>query len=349
MNILVTGDRGYIGPILVQILLEKGYSVTGYDTDYYAGCELFSTDLSYPRITKDIRQIAPEDLRGIDAIIHLAALSNDPLGEFQPQYTEEINLKGTLKLANLAKENGVKRFVYASSQSMYGISKTQDELDEDTSEKNPLTAYAKTKWEAECSLKELGDNNFTVACFRPSTVFGVSPRLRCDVVFNNLVACAYTTGMIEIKSDGTPFRPVIHIRDVCSAFIAGLEAPEELVANQAFNVGIENGNFTVRQLAEAAQQVVPGSTLTFTGEHGPDSRTYKVSFKRILSVLKDYYKPEWDLMRGGQELIDCFKRIGFTETQFRGKQTNRLAQLNSLMQSGKIDKLLFKVANKKKL
>jgi nucleoside-diphosphate-sugar epimerase len=169
-------------------------------------------------------------------------------------------------------------------------------------------------------------------------VFGASPNLRCDIVFNNLVASAYTTGKIEIKSDGTPWRPVVHIKDVCSAFIAGLEAPKELVAGQSFNVGIKNGNYTVRQLAASAKEVVPGSSLIFTGEHGSDSRTYRVSFKKILSVLKDYYKPEWDLIRGGKELVEFFDKINFTEEMFRGRKCNRLAQLKYLVEKQKLNK-----------
>ena len=226
---------------------------------------------------------------------------------------------------------------------MYGISQSDGELDEDDSEKNPLTAYAKTKWKAELKLKEMGDDKFIVSCFRPSTVFGASPRLRCDIVFNNLVACAYTTGKIEIKSDGTPWRPVVHIRDVSSAFIAGLEAPEAIVANKSFNVGIPNGNFTVRDLAEAAQKVVPGSTLSFTGEHGSDARTYKVGFRRILTELKDYFKPEWDLIRGGRELIELFQKVHFTEEQFRGPSCIRLMKLNQMIQSNVLDKNLTRI------
>ena len=271
-------------------------------------------------------------MQGIDAVIHLAALSNDPLGELAPNLTEEINLQGTLKLARLAKESGVSRFVYASSQSMYGVSETDDELDEENSKKYPLTAYASAKWDAEVQLKKMANSKFVVTCFRPSTVFGASPKLRCDIVFNNFVACAYTTGKIEVKSDGTPWRPVVHVRDVSQAFIAGLEAPESLVANQSFNVGIPNGNFTVRDLAEAAQRSVPGSDLVFTNEH-TDSRTYKVSFTKVLTVLRDYFKPEWDLDRGGKELVEFFNRVGFTEEHFRGRTCNRLKQLEYLMRS----------------
>lgn len=342
MRILVTGNEGYIGVVLTDILIKEGYEVVGLDTNYYK--ELAPLPKSFKKIKqirKDIRKVSKDDLRGIDVVIHLAALSNDPLGEFDPQLTYDIDYQASINLALLAKETGVKRFIYASSQSMYGISQSSEELEEDSSQKNPLTAYAKTKWEAEVKLKTIGTDDFVVVVFRPSTVFGASPKLRCDIIFNNLVACAFTTGKIEIKSDGTPWRPVVHVKDVCSAFIAGIEAPKNLVVNQSFNVGIENGNFTVRELAEAAQKVVPGSSLVFTGEHGKDSRTYKVSFKKILTRLKDYYKPKWDLDRGGKGLVDFFREIHFTKEMFRGRECNRLAQLKYLVEKGKLNKDLF--------
>jgi nucleoside-diphosphate-sugar epimerase len=336
MKIMVTGNMGYIGPVLMSALKEKGYDVIGYDSGYFAENLLEEINEDYLQITKDIRDITRKDLAGIDTIIHLAGLSNDPLGEFSPKLTEDINYIGTMQLAEMAKDVGVSRFVYASSQSMYGVSDTSSELDEDNSEKNPVTAYAIAKWNAEQQLHSMITDDFVVTSFRPSTVFGASPRLRCDIVFNNLVACAYTTGKIEIMSDGTPWRPVVHIKDVCSAFIAGVEAPSTIVSGKAFNVGIPNGNFTVRDIAEAAQRSVPGSELIFTGEH-TDPRTYRVSFNRILSELKDYYKPKWNLDMGGKELVEMFDRIGFTEKQFRGKETIRLQQLFYLKDNNVID------------
>ena len=324
---MVTGDVGYVGSVLVPLLVERGYEVAGLDVGYFSDCALIPTFEEYRRIAKDIREISSEDVDGIDAIIHLAGLSNDPAGDLQPELTEQINLDATVKLGQLAKSAGVKRFVYASSQSMYGISSSSEELDEDLSEKLPLTTYARTKWEAEIALKELQSASFSVVCFRPSTIFGVSPRLRCDIVFNNLVACAYTTGKIEILSDGTPWRPVVHIRDVCSAFIAGLEAPLEIVAGRSYNVGILNGNFSVRELAEAAQRAVPGTEIKFMGQHGGDSRTYRVSFKRILSELAEWYKPEWNLDSGGRELVEFFRAVNFSEEDFRGVRVNRILRL----------------------
>jgi nucleoside-diphosphate-sugar epimerase len=338
MNVLVTGNNGYIGSILTENLLEMGYHVIGLDTDFYEAVDpSHEYNPGIKQIAKDVRQVTKADLKGADAIIHLAALSNDPLGEFNASLTTEINFKASIHIAKLAKDMGVERFIYVSSQSMYGISNVKGELDEDNSEKNPLTEYAKTKWEAECELKKLGSKDFTVVCFRPSTVYGASPKLRCDIVYNYFVGCAYTTKNIEIKSDGTPWRPAIHIKDVCKAFISGLEAPKDLISNESFNVGVKGGNYTVRELAEAAQRVVKGSSLIFTGEHGSDSRTYKVSFKKILTVLKDYFKPEWDLDRGGKELVDFFDRIKFTEEMFRSSRCIRLTRLKYLLEANHID------------
>ena len=336
MKIMVTGDQGYIGSVLVPTLLEKGYDVVGFDSGYFSNNLLTDYQDSYPKVTNDLRDITSENLEGVEGVIHLAGLSNDPLGEFSPKLTQDINFSGTIRFAKMAREANVKRFVYASSQSMYGISNTDVELDEDDSEKNPVTAYATAKWDAEQELRTMTSEEFVVTSFRPSTVFGASPRLRCDIVFNNLVSCAYTTGKIEIMSDGTPWRPIVHVKDVCSAFIAGIEAPASIVSGRAFNVGIKAGNYTVREIAEAAQRAVKGSQLIFTREHS-DPRTYRVSFKRILSELKDYYKPEWNLDRGGKELTALFDKINFKEEQFRGRYTVRLKQLQYLKKTGRLD------------
>ena len=339
MHILVTGNNGYIGTILTEMLIQKGYSVTGLDVNYFSSCILEPANHDFRQIIKDIRAIENNDVAGFDAVIHLAGLSNDPMGELNPELTEEINFHGTINLAKLVKKSGVKRFIYASSQSMYGISNSKIELDEENSKKNPITAYARTKWKAELELKMMHSDDFVVACFRPSTVFGASPRLRCDIVYNNLVACAYTTGKIEILSNGSPWRPVVHVKDVCQAFIAGIEAPPELVGGKAFNVGIPNGNFTVRDLAEAAQRSVPGCELVFLNEH-TDPRTYRVSFKRILSELKDYYQPVWDLDKGGKELVEYFEKVSFSEDDFRGSKCNRLKQLELLKKQNKLNGVL---------
>tara|TARA_Y100001970_G_scaffold130723_1_gene161158 strand:- start:17265 stop:18296 length:1032 start_codon:yes stop_codon:yes gene_type:complete len=337
MKVLITGDKGYIGSILTKYLSKYSYTIIGYDTGFFESCNLSETFDEYTSIKKDIRDFESADLHNVDAIIHLAALSNDPLGELKSGITEEINRDAAIRVAEIAKMNNVKRFVYMSSQSMYGISDTSNELDEYTSEKNPLTAYAKTKWEAEQSINKLADNNFTVISLRPSTVFGVSPRIRTDIVFNNLIASAFTTKKIVIKSDGTPFRPIIHILDVCNAVKAVLEAPKTLINKRAYNIGIKNGNYTVKMLAETVKKNINGSTLVFSGEHGNDSRTYKVSFKRIFTELSDMYEPEWDLSRGANELINFFNQIKLKKEDLNGHKTNRLNMLNKITKEGKIN------------
>lgn len=339
MRVLVTGDRGYIGSVLVPTLIDKNYDVVGFDIGYFGDnliCDCFE---DYQKITCDIRNVDKTHFRNIDAVIHLAGLSNDPLGQLTPNITHEINYEATINIAKIAKQEGVKRFIYASSQSMYGISKTDNELDEYDSEKNPVTAYAEAKWLAEQYIKKLCDEQFTVVSFRPSTVFGASPRLRTDIVFNNLVACAYTTGKIEIKSDGSPWRPIIHVQDVCKAFIAGLEAPANLINGKSFNVGIKNGNYTVKNIAEAASDAMKGSILTFTGEH-TDPRSYRVCFDRIHNELGEFFKPEWNLIKGGRELVDFFKKVDFKENDFRGNKTVRLNQIKHLIENNFIDNKL---------
>jgi len=336
MKILITGNLGYIGSVLTNRIDKNKFEIVGLDTGYYKDCHVSDIKSEFRQILMDLRDIDKKDVKGYDGIIHLASLSNDPLGELKPNLTHEINYKATIKLAKLAKISGVKRFVYASSQSMFGVSDKDEELDEDNSDKKPITTYAKTKWNAEIELRKLSDNNFIVSCFRPSTVFGSSPRLRCDIVFNNLLASAYTLGKIEILSDGTPWRPVIHVNDVCDAFLSGLIAPQNLVGGEAFNVGFSKGNFTVFDLAKAAQRLVSGCEIVIVGSY-TDARTYKVSFKKILTTLKDYFNPNWDLDNGGRELIEYFKEIHFSENMFRNRYFKRLNQLEYLKNNNLID------------
>lgn len=339
MRVFVTGNQGYIGPVLTEMLALRGHEVIGFDTGYYAECALAPLPRVARQIRGDVRRIGASDLKGMDAVIHLAALSNDPLGELDPRLTEEINYRGTLRLAEAARAAGVRRFVYSSSQSMYGIAAVDHELDEDTSEKRPLTAYARTKWDAEQELLKLTIPAFTVVALRPSTVFGASPLLRTDIVFNNFLAAAHTTGRVAVRSDGTPWRPAVHVRDVAAAFIAALEAPAELVSGEAFNVG--TGNWTVRELAEAAARAVPGSRVVYTGEAGKDERTYRISFTKINRVLNGFWRPEWDLARGAHDLVEFLKRTQFTEEQFRGRTSVRLKQIRHLVDSGKLSRDLF--------
>ena len=340
MRILVTGNQGYIGSVLTDRLVEQGNEVEGLDAGYFSDCILGDQPKGVPTKRLDIRDVQHSDLSHFDAVIHLAALSNDPLGELNQSLTEEINLEGTIKLAQLAKDSGVKRFIYASSQSMYGISDSDEELDEDNSRKAPATTYAATKWEAEKKLKEMATTDFLTVSFRPSTVFGASPRQRCDIVFNNLVASGFTSGKIIVKSDGTPWRPVVHVQDVCQAFESGLLAPGDSLNGRSFNVGTLGGNFRVRELAIAAQAANPGSSIEFSGEHGFDSRTYRVNFRRIHDELGQHFRPKWNLESGAEELIRFWKKVNFSSKDLEGTRVNRLAQLLALKESGRLDQNL---------
>lgn len=333
-KVLVTGNLGYIGSVLTSYL-QNSYDVSGLDIGYYYDCLLQPEPKLTNQNFKDIRDIKIQDLNGFDAVVHLAALSNDPLGEFNPDLTKEINYQAAVNTAILAKKAGVKKFIYMSSQSMYGISKPGLILDEDNSEKNPVTEYAITKWQAEQEINELIDENFIVISLRPSTVFGASPRLRCDIVFNNLLSSAYTSGQIVILSDGSPWRPVVHIQDVSLAVMCCLSSRADKHSGRAFNVGIENGNFQVKDLAEAASMAVPGCKLVFKNEHS-DPRTYSVSFERILNEL-DGYKPKWNLSKGGEELVSLFKKVNFSSKDFGGSKCTRLEKLKELIDSGVID------------
>ncbi len=339
-KVLVTGNLGYIGSVLTEKLIEKKFEVTGFDIGYFSDTHISKIKHKHHQIIKDIREIEKSDLINIDIIIHLAAISNDPLGELSPGVTEEINFKATIKLAKLARENGIKRFVFASSQSLYGISKTNNALDEDNSIKNPITSYAKSKWKAEIELKKLKSDNFDIIIFRPSTVYGSSPRMRCDIVFNNLIASAFVSKKIIIRSNGKPLRPAVHINDVCSAFISGIHAPLELVSNQAFNVGIVNGNYSVLDLAKYAEKNVDGSYIEIRNETGHDERTYNVSFEKIYNKLGDFYKPIWTIDKGAQEILSFFKKINFNNEMFEGWKTNRLIQIKRLQELNLIDKEL---------
>lgn len=343
-TVLVTGNLGYIGNVMVPFLRQRGFDVVGYDAGYYEECYLIPTKQDVKKqILKDIRDCTVEDFAGIDYVIHLAGLSNDPLGDFDEKMTYEINHKGTMKIAQCAKKAGVKRFVYASSQSVYGISDTSKAYDEEDP-KNPITAYAKTKWICEGELHELCDNNFIVTIMRPATAYGASPNLRCDIVFNQFVGYAFTNKMIEIKSDGSPVRPMSHVKDISAAFTAALEAPVELVKDQVFNIGTNDNNYTVRDLASMAQKCVPGCDLTFTGEH-TDPRSYRVSSEKILTVLKDYYKPEWNIEKAGKELMEFYQKVGFDSNTFGTWKVVRLKCLKKRIEDGTMDEDL-RVINK---
>ena len=328
LNILITGNLGYIGTVLTDYLVKKKHYIVGLDSGLFKDCLLTNETLPNKQIIKDIRDVDTHDFENIEVIIYLSAISNDPLGEFDKKITNDINFLGAVNFANKAKNCGIKKFIFISSQSMYGISDKDEELDEDNSEKNPITEYAITKWKAEKEILKLNSEKFTAVSLRPSTVFGSSPRLRCDIVFNNLLACAYTTGEILIKSDGSPWRPVIHVKDVANAINATIEAPNDLIAGRSFNIGIPDGNFKVREIAEIVGQLIPNCKIKYTEEH-TDNRTYKVSFKKILTDLKNYYTPEYNLLSGGEELLNFFKEINFSLSDFQGFKTNRIICLKT--------------------
>jgi nucleoside-diphosphate-sugar epimerase len=340
-KILLTGNQGYIGTVLTKILKKKKYTVIGYDTGYYKDC-LVSEDCKPDfQIKKDLRSVNGKDLDNIDFVIHLAGLSNDPLGELKKEITNEINYLATLKLVKLAKKNKVKRFIFASTQSIYGLSKLKIELDEDFSKKNPISTYAITKYKAERKLHNMSSDDFVTTSLRPSTVFGPSPRLRTDIVFNNLLASAYINSKIEIWGNGKPWRPVIHVDDVCRAFLACLIAPPEIVNKQSFNVGILNGNFTVKQLANKAKDYLPYSKIFLLNKLNFDERSYRVSFKKIYRILKNYYNPIWDLDNGAEQLISFYKKINLKNIIKEDRITNRLRQLKYLKEKNIINNKLF--------
>jgi nucleoside-diphosphate-sugar epimerase len=340
MHILLTGNNGYIGGMLTRLLLKNGYQVTGLDTNYYMGCEF--NEPGYPpvrQLDKDIRRVDARDLNGIDAVIHLAALSNDPLGDFDARLTDDINHLATVKLASLASQAGVSRFVYASSCSMYGIA--GEEAITEESPLAPVTEYAISKVKSEQALRKLANDDFSPVYLRAATAYGVAPLLRCDLVVNNLTGWACTTGKVRIMSDGSPWRPAVHVEDLARAYIACLEAPVELVHNQAFNVGRNSENYRIRDMAEVVKSIVPGCEVEYTYEHGSDSRTYKVSFDKIATILKDYFKPQWDIRRGVRQLYEAFRAHGLTLEEFTGNRYIRLNQLKNLVAQDRLDQELY--------
>jgi len=301
MKVLVTGHHGYIGSVLAPYLADAGLDVTGLDTRFYRGCNFVADPSAVEALTADVRDVTPGELEGFDAIVHLAALSNDPLGDLDPSLTKDINGDGTLHLARAAREAGVRRFVFASSCSMYGASGTDEALDE-TAPLRPLTAYAESKVRAEEGLAELAGTDFVPVSMRNATVFGVSPRLRLDIVLNNLAAWAHTTGRIRLLSDGTAWRPLVHVRDVAKAALAMLEAPEDRIRGEAFNVGTDEQNYLVRELAEVLASVT-GCEIEIAEGSAADSRSYRVDFSKLARAFPELVL-DWNAERGARELVD---------------------------------------------
>ena len=342
MKLLVTGVEGYIGCLLAPFLQARGHEIVGLDTGYYRDGWLFSDSKlvpGFPRtINRDIRNIQLEDVQGVDAVVHLAELSNDPLGENVPELTFQINHLASVRLAELAKAAGVKRFVYTSSCSVYGVANGDEPMTE-LSPTNPQTAYAKCKTLVERDVMAMASSDFSPTFLRNATAYGASPRMRFDIVLNNLCGIAATTGKIVMTSDGTPWRPLVHVLDICQAIASVLEAPQDAVHNEIFNVGHDEDNYQVREIAQIVADVYPGCQLSF-GQAGSDNRSYKVSFAKIHEKLNGFHC-EWDARKGAQQLHDVYSRIGIDAATFDARPFTRLKQLKYLSASGQIDDRFF--------
>lgn len=336
MKVLLSGHLGYIGTVMAPMLLNAGHEVVGIDVNLYRRCTFAEGGeiANVPAIIKDLRDLEPGDVEGFDAIIHLAALSNDPLSDLNPDLTYAINHRASVKLAALAKVAGVPRFLFASSCSNYG--KSGDAMIDETGELNPVTAYGQSKVWVERDVGAMASDDFSPTFLRPATAYGVSPRLRFDIVLNNLVAWGMTKGVILLKSDGTPLRPIVHIEDISRAFIAAMEAPRNVVHNQAFNVGQTAHNYRIRDIAEIVAEVVPNTKIELASDAGPDTRSYKVSFEKIAKALPAF-KPQWDARQGAEQLYAAYKKSGVTLEEFEGARYNRIAHIRKLIADQALD------------
>lgn len=333
MRVLVTGHQGYIGTVLVPMLIAAGHDVVGLDSDLYERSTFGSGLPVIPSIKKDVRDVTLKDVDGFEAVLHLAGLSNDPLGNLNPDLTYDINYRATVHLATLAKQAGASRYIFSSSCSNYGAG-GQDWLTEDSAF-NPVTPYGESKVRSEQDLAKLADDSFSPTFLRNATAFGVSPRLRFDLVLNNLTAWAFTTGRVFIKSDGTPWRPIVHIEDISRAFMAALHAPRELVHNEAFNVGRNEDNYQIRELADLVQEIVPDCVVEYAADAGPDKRCYRVDCSKIQRVLPEF-QPQWDARKGVQELYAAYQKVGLTLEEFEGDRYQRIAHIKSLLAANRL-------------
>ena len=338
-KILVTGNLGYIGTVLSEELLKENFIIVGIDTNFYKDNKLheFNFRKEFLQLNKDIREVRIEDLKGVNSIIHLAALSNDPLGKLNPDLTNDINFIASLRLAKLAKEAGIERFLFSSSCSIYGETNNEQLCENDSL--NPLTAYAHSKVNLERELSKLADDSFSPCYLRNGTAYGISPNMRFDLVINNLMGYAFTTKEIKILSDGKAWRPIVHIRDISNAFIAALKAPKDVIHNEVFNVGINFENFQVKTMAEEIQKVMVDCEIKILGKNNPDNRNYIVNFDKIKKNLK-YFKPKWNMKSGIEELYDLFNEINLTFKDFQDKNYTRIKQLNYLIENKLIDENL---------
>lgn len=335
MRVLITGHEGYIGAVMAPMFRDEGIDVTGLDSGLFADCDFGSQPSGIPGIRKDLRDVSESDLEGFDAIVHLAAISNDPLGNLNPDCTYAINHRASVRLAELAKKVGVERFLYSSSCSVYGAASPDDVLDESAAF-SPVTPYAESKVRVEADLAPMASDDFCPVYLRNATVYGVSPRLRGDLVVNNLVGWAMTTGQVLLKSDGSPWRPLVHVEDVCRAFLAALRAPRDVVHNQAFNVGRSGETFRIIEVAEMVAEAVEASAVEIADGAGPDPRCYRVNFEKIESSLPGY-DPSWTVAKGVVQLREAYTANGLTQHDLEGSRFLRIARIQELLDSKRLD------------
>jgi nucleoside-diphosphate-sugar epimerase len=333
MRVLVTGNLGYIGTAMVPMMRAHGFDVVGLDCDLYRRCTFGGGLVEVPTIFKDVRDVEVEDLRGFDAVCHLAGLSNDPLGNLNPELTYDINYRASVRLAEVAKAAGVERFVFSSSCSNYGAS--GDNILTEESPFNPVTPYGQSKVLTEREVSKMADESFSPTFLRNATAYGLSPRIRFDLVLNNLVAWAFTTGKIMMKSDGTPWRPIVHIEDIARAFIAVLDAPRYQVHDEAFNVGITQENHRIKDLAGVVGELMPYCEISFAEGAGPDKRCYRVNCDKIVKTLN--YEPKWSAVKGARQLYEAYRQYGLSLEEFEGPVYQRVAHIRMLMQEGILD------------